>query len=323
MHFDSGPSIHTVSLAQAGSRLDAFVSAHWPQQGSRSQAGIWIRAGHVRVDGRPCKPGYKVKAGEVVSVQVPEPVASDLLAEKIPLDIVFEDSAVIVINKPAGLVVHPAAGHPSGTLVNALLHHCPDLEGIGGERRPGIVHRLDKDTSGLLIVAKNDRAHHCLSLQFKERTISKNYLALVTGSVAQDSGCIDRPIGRHSVERKRMAVVAYGGRQAVTLWQVRERFGCATLLGLELKTGRTHQIRVHCQSMGHPIVGDPVYCRRRALPRLGVEKSALDILRNVQRQMLHAARLRFVHPVSEQIMTFEAPLPDDMISVLQALRDLH
>jgi len=318
----AGPGTFTlhVGRGEQGQRLDAFVCNHLPAV-SRSRAAALIRQQTIQVDGAPCKAGYKLKTGQAVSGSTPAPETPDLLPEPIHLNVVFEDHALIVVNKPAGLVVHPAAGHASGTLVNALLHYCPDLEGIGGERRPGIVHRLDKETSGLMVAAKNDAAHQALSRQFKQRLIRKTYLALVVGSPAADHGCIDLPVGRHAVERKKMAVVPGSGREARTLWQVRERFTAATLLALDLQTGRTHQIRVHCLAMGHPIVGDPVYGPRRTARAWSGRNPALHaILNQAERQMLHAARLGFVHPVSGDPMTFEAPLPEDMDGILRQLR---
>jgi 23S rRNA pseudouridine1911/1915/1917 synthase len=311
-----------VQAHEAGLRLDAFVALHLPHV-TRSQAANWVRRGDVRVDERERKAGYRIKPGERVHITIPEPLPTKIIPEQISLHILFEDRSLIVINKPAGLVVHPSAGHASGTLVNALMHHCPELEGIGGEKRPGIVHRLDKDTSGVLLAAKNDIAHQALSRQFKERSIYKKYLALVAGTVLPPSGLIDRPVARHSSERKKMAVVAHGGREAITLWRVRERFGPATLLEVELKTGRTHQIRVHCQSMGHPIIGDPIYGRRHALPRSDKQNQAMiAILTQARRQMLHAAQLRCTHPLSGESLTFEAPMPEDMAGVLEGLRSL-
>ncbi len=313
----------TVAPPEAGVRLDVFLSRHLPGC-SRSHAAHLIDQGHVAVDGAARKAGYRLKPCECIDGNLPPPAPVDLIPEPIAFTIVYEDASLIVVDKPAGLVVHPAAGHATGTLVNGLLHHCHDLEGIGGERRPGIVHRLDKDTSGLLVVAKNDTVHQSLSQQFKARQVHKIYLALVWGSPPEEGGCIDRPVGRHAVERKRMAVVAYGGREALTLWRVRERLPSATLLAVELKTGRTHQIRVHCQSMGHAIVGDPVYGRRRMMSRpAGSEADALAILRQARRQMLHAAQLSFTHPVTHQPMTFLAPLPADLSSLLAALRSLQ
>ena len=247
-----------------------------------------------------------------------------MVAEPLPLDILFEDRHLIVLNKPAGMVVHPSAGHPAGTLVNGLLHHCPDLEGIGAEKRPGIVHRLDKDTTGVLVVAKNSAAHQGLSAQFKARLVHKEYLALVAGVPDRANGTIDLPLGRHGQERKKMAVVGHGGREALTLWRVRERFNGAALLTVILKTGRTHQIRVHCLSMGHPIIGDPVYGQRRSVLRQARRLPALhDVINAAKRQMLHAHQLRFTHPFSEVELRFEAALPDDMQSTLDALRRLE
>jgi 23S rRNA pseudouridine1911/1915/1917 synthase len=312
----------TVAPPEAGVRLDLFLSQHLPGC-SRSHAAQLIEQGHVAVDGAARKPGYRLKPGERIDGKLPAPAPVDLIPEPIPFTIVYEDADLIVVDKPAGLVVHPAAGHAAGTLVNGLLHHCRDLQGIGGERRPGIVHRLDKDTSGLLVVAKNDRSHQSLSQQFKARQVHKIYLALVWGSPIQESGCIDRPVGRHAVERKRMAVVAKGGREALTLWHVQERFPGSALLAVELKTGRTHQIRVHCQSMGHPLVGDPVYGRRRSMPRpTKSQADPLIMLGQARRQMLHAAELSLIHPVTQQPLAFQVPLPEDMAALLAALRDL-
>jgi 23S rRNA pseudouridine1911/1915/1917 synthase len=245
----------------------------------------------------------------------------DIVPEPIPLDIIFEDDDLIIINKPAGLVVHPAAGHPTGTVVNGLLHHCPSLEGIGGEQRPGIVHRLDKDTSGLLIVAKSQPAHIRLSDQFKQRRIGKIYWALVEGRPQNSRGRIELPIGRHPSDRKKMSTRSSNGRDAVTLWRVKEQFPEATLLEVDLKTGRTHQVRVHCQAMGHPVVGDPVYGRRSRSGSSAKESSNfLEIVHTARRQMLHARQLIFNHPGHGRSLTFEAPLPDDMQLILDRLR---
>lgn len=311
----------TVAPAEAGQRLDLFLSYHLPDC-SRSHAAHLIEKAHVRVDGVARKASYRLKPGEKVCANPPPPEPVAVVPEPVAFTIVYEDASLIVVDKPAGLVVHPAAGHAAGTLVNGLLHHCRDLEGIGGERRPGIVHRLDKDTSGLLVVAKNDRVHQHLSRQFKARQVDKSYLALVWGTPDKESGCIDRPVGRHAVERKRMAVVAHGGREALTLWQVRERLPGTTLLSVTLKTGRTHQIRVHCQSIGHPLVGDPVY-GRRGLNKLARNAAAPEaLLSQARRQMLHAARLAFTHPDSDRLLIFEAPLPADMTALLGALREV-
>ncbi|MCJ8500464.1 RluA family pseudouridine synthase [Desulfatitalea alkaliphila] len=309
-----------VSAVEAGIRLDSFIADHLPGV-SRSRAAALVRQGAIQVDGASRKPSYKVTPGDTIAGCIPPPTIPDLMPEPLPLDVLFEDESLIVIAKPAGLVVHPAAGHADGTLVNALLHHCPDLAGIGGERRPGIVHRLDKDTSGVMVVAKNDAAHQALSDQFKARHIQKRYLALVWGSPGENCGTIDLPIGRHPVDRKRMAVVPGRGRSACTLWFVRERFGgYATLLTLDLKTGRTHQIRVHCQAIRHPIIGDPVYGRRPSRSQVRHPGSAHHILGQAERQMLHAARLCFAHPLTGAKMTFEAPLPEDMVILIEQLR---
>jgi len=322
MAADQGEFQFVVAPDESGLRLDAFVSRRLVQY-SRSQTAMWIRNGHTLSDGLQRKPSYKVKPGEIVRGLFPQIVETDLIAEDIPINILYEDHAIIVVNKPAGLVVHPAAGHPSGTLVNGLLYHCPDIEGIGGEKRPGIVHRLDKDTSGVLVAAKNGQAHEHLARQFKERTLEKHYLALVAGSPEKTSGTVDLPVGRHPTERKKMSVSSPGGRNARTLWRVKERFGAAALLDIELKTGRTHQIRVHCRAMGHAIIGDPVYGPTKHFKQMANGKPELrTAIRAAKRQMLHAVRLRIQHPTQFNIMTFEAPVPEDMLSVLSALRQI-
>jgi 23S rRNA pseudouridine1911/1915/1917 synthase len=290
-------------------------------QCSRSHAARLIRRGFAQVDGSSRKPSYKVKLNEQIECRLPPPEPIEPTAEPLPLDVLFEDRHLIVLNKPPGMVVHPAAGHTGGTLVNALLYHCPDLEGIGGRKRPGIVHRLDKDTSGVLVVAKTDRAHHELSRQFKDRQIRKHYLALVYGSPKNDGGRIDLPIGRHPKERKKMSTVSTSGRGALTVWRVRERFEGAALLEIDLKTGRTHQIRVHCTAMGHPIIGDTVYGRRRNLSRLARENPSLyAISKTAKRQMLHALRLRLDHPVTAESLSLNAPLHQDMHAVIDQLQ---
>ena len=267
------------------------------------------------------KAAYLVRPNDAVTGWVPQSESVDVAAESMPLDILYEDRHLIVLNKSAGVVVHPSAGHSTGTLVNGLLHHCPDLEGIGTEKRPGIVHRLDKDTTGALVVAKSSSAHQGLSEQFKSRLVKKSYLALVAGLPTQSSGVIDLPLGRHAVERKKMAVVGHGGREALTLWRIQEPFDGATLLSITLKTGRTHQIRVHCLSMGHPIIGDPIYGQRRTVLRRAQRNSAFyEIVKQVRRQMLHAHQLQFTHPINGEMLMFEAPLPMDMQSTLDALR---
>jgi 23S rRNA pseudouridine1911/1915/1917 synthase len=300
-----------------GRRLDAVLAARIGGL-SRSMAARLIQEGFVRVDGRIKKAGYRVRAGDVITGQVPPPAPAAFEPEPIPLDILYEDSDLIALNKPAGLVVHPAPGHASGTLVNGLLQHCPDLTGIGGERRPGIVHRLDKNTSGVMVVAKNEESQQSLARQFKARTVRKDYLALVYGNVTADSGTVGLPIGRHPIDRKKMSVHSRKSREAETVWHVEERYGEMTLLRLRLKTGRTHQIRVHCMAMGHPIVGDPVYGpKKKRQVALPFEK----LVMNARRQMLHARRLVVEHPRTGRPLVFEAPLAPDMASIVSGLRD--
>ncbi len=312
----------SVASHEAGLRLDTLMADHLPEC-SRSYAALLIRQGHVHVDGCNQKPSYKVKFNQVIESTLPEPKSVDLIAQPIALDILFEDSQLIVVNKPPAMVVHPAAGHSSGTLVNALLHHCPDLTGIGGERRPGIVHRLDKDTSGVMVVAKTARAHHELSKQFKARTIEKQYQTLVQGIPEDDSGCIELPVGRHPADRKKMSTVSRSGRKACTLWRVAEKFRGSALLEIDLKTGRTHQIRVHCRAIGHPVVGDPVYGWPKALQRLfKIDPGLYKVFRLARRQMLHALQLAFDHPVTGKRLTFQAPVAEDMELVLNKLRGI-
>ena len=246
--------------------------------------------------------------GKTVSVELPEPEAVDIVPQNIPLDVVYEDEDVIVVNKPKGLVVHPAPGHPDGTLVNALLYHCGDsLSGINGELRPGIVHRIDRDTSGLIIAAKNDAAHLALSAQLKDHSLSRTYECLVTGNMKQDSGTVDAPIGRHPVDRKRMAVVRQGGREAVTHWEVIARYRGVTHLRCRLETGRTHQIRVHLAYIGHPILGDTVYGAKKPVPGL-------------TGQCLHATALEFIHPAPGQKISLACPLPEEFTRMLEKLQ---
>jgi 23S rRNA pseudouridine1911/1915/1917 synthase len=306
--------------ARSGIRLDVFIAERLPDC-SRSFAGQLITNGRITVNGRGCKPSYRLKAGDTVSGNLPAPHPCGFQPEPIPLAILYEDSDILVINKPPGLVVHPAAGHYSGTLVNGLLHHCPDLCAIGGEIRPGIVHRLDKDTSGTLVVAKNAVALEHLAGQFKRRSVSKDYLALVYGETGVSCGSIRLPIGRHPVDRKRMSTVSRKGREAETGWRVVRRFAGMTLLELSLKTGRTHQIRVHCAAMRQPVVGDPVYGPRRAPSNLPTEASKL--VSALRRQMLHAWRLGVVHPRTGERMRFESPLPEDMQGLIEELEALR
>ena len=298
-----------VDETDAGKRLDILISSRISDC-SRVLATHHIRSGNIRIDDSVKKPGYRVRAGERIKGFLPPPEPVRFQPESIPMDILYEDAHLIVINKQPGLVVHPAPGHHSGTLVNGLLSHCPKLEGIGTKLRPGIVHRLDKDTSGTLVVAKTGSIHQHLSDQFKSRRIEKTYLALVFGEMDADSGTISLPIGRHPSDRKRMSTISRKGRTAETVWRVRERFEGVTLLELDLKTGRTHQIRVHCAAIHHPIIGDPVYGRRR----VGKQRIA------AARQMLHAYRLGLEHPATGRWMTFESLVPGDMQDLMDALR---
>jgi 23S rRNA pseudouridine1911/1915/1917 synthase len=299
----------------AGIRLDVFLAARLPAC-SRAFASRLISTRHIKVNGTPRKPGYRLKPGDRVTGCIPPPQPSGLLPEPIPLHILYEDEHIVVINKQPGLVVHPAPGHYSGTLVNGLLYHCPDIGAIGNELRPGIVHRLDKDTSGTLVAAKNAAALVHLSAQFKHRSVAKDYLALVHGDMPAESGIIRLPIGRHPLDRKRMSTRSRKAREAATDWRVARRWGGFTLLELRLKTGRTHQIRVHCAALQRPIVGDPVYGRRKAAGD-GVEIQAL--LGRVRRQMLHAWRLEISHPHTGERMRFESPLPADMEDLITRL----
>ncbi len=307
---DEGEDEATLQLTAetGGARLDRWLADQLPER-SRAEVQRWIEAGLVRRgDGRPLKASYRLAAGETVTAQIPARVAYHAAPEDIPLDIVYEDQDLLVIDKPAGMVVHPAAGNWHGTLVNAVLYHAPELEGVGGTGRPGIVHRLDKDTSGLIVVAKNDRAQRKLQGQFKGRVVQKTYQALVFGQVAQRHGEIQAPIGRDPRQRKRMAVVAANmGRYAVTQYDVRAYYGTFTLLDCRPLTGRTHQIRVHLAFIGHPILGDAVYGGRRH-PTV-----------QITRQFLHAARLRFRLPATGKEVEFTSPLPADLQAVLDQL----
>ncbi len=290
-----------------GVRLDRFLADNMPEL-SRSHVQKLIEDGRVTVNGRVRKSNYKLRAGETVNCEVPPPEPVSILPENLPLDILYEDRDIIVINKARGMVVHPAAGVTSGTLVNALLYHCQDLSGINGEVRPGIVHRLDKDTSGVMIAAKNDAAHVDLAEQIRTKTATRRYLAIVRGNIREEGGVIRGDIGRHPVERKKMAIVPGVGKPAVTHFKVLERFGDYTFVECQLETGRTHQIRVHMTSIGHPLVGDPKY---------GTAKNPFAI----QGQALHSTELTLFHPATKEKMTFTAPLPDDMQKILTMLRD--
>ncbi len=286
-------------------RLDRYLTALLAEH-SRAEVQRWVKQGLAQVNDRPARPGMALKPGDVVTLTIPEPAPTQLQPEDIPLVILYEDEDVIAIDKPAGMVVHPAAGHSSGTLVNSLLWHFPDIEGVGERGRPGIVHRLDKDTSGIILVAKNARAHRHLQAQFKDRTIVKTYLALVHGHLSPEQGLIDAPIGRHQRHRKRMAIVpAHRGRVAQTEYETLAYYDVNTLAAAHPLTGRTHQIRVHFASIGHPVVGDTVYGRRDAY-KLG-------------RHFLHAHRIRFARPADEAIVELLSPLPPELQALLDAL----
>lgn len=300
-----------LQVQEPATRLDRYLSDHLPDL-SRSRIQKLIEQGQVWVNGQVCASKKEtVQAGDSIHLEIPEAQPLALQAEAIPLDILYEDEHLIILNKPIGLVVHPSPGHEDGTLVNALLAHCGDaLAGIGGVQRPGIVHRLDKDTSGAIAIAKTDPAHQHLQAQFKAKTARREYLAVVYGAPSASSGTIDAPIGRHPVDRKKMAIVPEekSGRRAVTHWYVDERLGNFTLMRFQLETGRTHQIRVHSAHIGHPVVGDPVYGSGRSI---GV---------NLQGQALHAWKLRLQHPITEDWIEVTAPPPEEFLTLLNVLR---
>ncbi len=296
----------TLTVPSEGLRADAFLAG--AVEGlSRSAAQKLLEAGLARCDGKPLTKSIKLPMGAVVEVDLPEPEPLEAQSEDIPLDVVFEDADVIVINKPVGLVVHPAPGHPSGTVVNALLHHCGgSLSGINGVLRPGIVHRIDRDTSGLLIAAKNDKAHLALAAQLQDHSLHRLYHGIVVGRLREDAGTVDAPLDRSPKDRKKMAVVP-GGREAVTHYEVLERFGGYTYAAFRLETGRTHQIRVHMAHLGHPLLGDTVYGSAKGYPGLAG-------------QCLHAKALTFLHPSTGETVTVECPLPEHFTRVLDKLR---
>lgn len=298
-------------------RLDQFV-ARSIEGMTRSTVQRLVDEGRVTVDGKVEKPALKLRGGECIVVVVPPPVPALPEAEEIPLEILHEDGDLVVLNKSAGMVVHPGAGTPGGTLVNALLAHCADLSGIGGEIRPGIVHRIDKDTTGVLVVAKNDRSHEGLARQFREHTIKRIYLALVFGSPRTDTGRIEGAIGRHPTDRKRMSGKARHGKHAVTHWKVLARYPGMTLLRLRLETGRTHQIRVHLSEAGHPLVGDEVYGGTGRANDLR-DPVLKKLVRELGRQALHAKTLGFIHPASGDYMEFDTELPEDMARIITYL----
>ncbi len=298
----------TYKVAEAGKRLDVFLVGLQPEL-SRSHIQKLIDQSAVLVDGQVRKANYKLRGGETVSLVIPEAEPISVEPENIPLDVLYEDKDIIVINKPRGMVVHPAAGVHTGTLVNALLYHCQDLSGINGEIRPGIVHRLDKDTSGVLVCAKNDAAHLDLAEQISTKTAHRIYRAIVHGNIKEEAGIIKGDIGRHPTDRKKMAIVRENGKPAVTHFKVLERFGEYTLVECQLETGRTHQIRVHMTSIGHPLVNDPKYGPKKSSPFA------------IKGQALHSLTLTLTHPVTREEMTFTAPLPQDMEKILTGLRN--
>jgi 23S rRNA pseudouridine1911/1915/1917 synthase len=300
-----------------GERLDRYVTRQLPMH-SRAYVQQLIDEQRIMVDGHATKSGYRLRSGDRVSVNLPPPKPSRALPQPIPLDILYEDTFLLVVNKAAGMVVHPSPGNASGTLVNALLAHCTQLSGIGGIERPGIVHRLDKDTSGVMVVAKDDATHRALARLFADRQVKKEYLAVVQGELRDAVGVIDAAVGRHPVHRQRMSTLTRVGRQAVTEFRVVERFGLYTLVELRPRTGRTHQIRVHMAALGHPLLGDPTYGR----PQRGLRRSRLaQRLAWFHRQALHASALGLVHPATGEWLESRAPLPVDLARVLAILRE--
>lgn len=296
----------TVGPEEEGQRLDGYIAGQLPQL-TRSAVQKLLAEGNIQVQGTPAAKSLRVKEGWEVCISLPEPEETTLLPQNIPLDIVYEDDDLLVVNKPKGMVVHPAPGNPDGTLVNALLAHCGNsLSGINGVIRPGIVHRIDKDTSGLLMVAKNDVAHQGLAAQIQEHSFTREYEAVVYGNLREDCGTVNAPIGRHPVDRKKMAVTEKHSRPAVTHFQVLARYGSFTHVRLQLETGRTHQIRVHMAYLGHPVAGDPVY---------GPKK----VITSLQGQCLHARKIGFVHPITGEYMEFSSPLPEYFTSFLRSL----
>lgn len=298
----------SVNFSDVGKRLDKFIAENIPDV-TRSSVVNLIESDNVLVNGKKQNKNYKLRINDIVSVIIPEPVEYEAKAENIPLDIVYEDSDLLVVNKPKGMVVHPAAGNYEGTLVNALLYHCKDdLSGINGVMRPGIVHRIDKNTSGLLIVAKNDKAHKHLAEQIKEHSFTREYEAVVWGNIKDDTGTVNAPIGRHPIDRKKMTVTERNSKNAVTHFEVLERLNGYTYINCRLETGRTHQIRVHMAYLGHPVSGDDVY---------GVKKEKV----NFEGQCLHARKIGFIHPSSGEYMEFTSPLPEYFTKWLNTLRN--
>ena len=296
----------TLIPEEAGERVDAFIARSVPDL-TRSAVQKLLEKGSVTRDGKPVKKNEKTAVGGALELALPEPEPVDVVPQDIPLDVIYEDDDLIVVNKPVGLVVHPAPGHPDGTLVNALLYHCgKSLSGINGELRPGIVHRIDRDTSGLIVAAKNDRAHLALAAQLQDHSLARVYEAVAVGNFREDEGTVDAPIGRHPVDRKRMAIDHKGGRRAVTHWKVLGRYPGYTHIQCQLETGRTHQIRVHMAALGHPLLGDVVYGSKKPWPGLAG-------------QCLHARKIRFVHPSTGELVELECPLPEWFRKVLRQI----
>lgn len=303
-------NLYNLYVEDSGERIDRYLADELPEL-SRSRIQNLIEQGCIQLNHKPCaSKKIAIKEGDQITITIPEAEPLQLQPENIPLDILYEDEQLIIVNKPAGLVVHPAPGHPNGTLVNAVLAHCPNLPGIGGIQRPGIVHRLDKDTTGAIVVAKTEQAHQHLQAQLKAKSARREYFGIVYGVPKTESGTINLPIGRNPSDRKKMAVVPVekGGREAITHWQIHERLGNYTLVLFQLETGRTHQIRIHSSQIGHPILGDPLYSAARSI---GV---------NLSGQVLHAWKLKLQHPVTEEWIEAIAPLPEQFVKLLEVLR---
>jgi len=308
-----------VADSESGIRVDVFLSLQDVSL-SRSQIKKVVNEGLVWVNNSKVKTSHRLKEGDIVSFLKQEAKAYDLLPENIPLNIVYEDEFVLVVDKPAGMVVHPAAGNYQGTLVNALLFHCKDLSGIGGVLRPGIVHRLDKGTSGLIVVAKSDEAHRGLAEQFEKHLVKKVYKALVYGDMKGEEETIDLPVGRHPVDRKKMSPKSKKGKEAITRWKVIERYGVITLLDVIIETGRTHQIRVHLNASGYPVVGDTVYGSPKRANSIN-DNLLRTKVKGIKRQALHSVRIGFSHPINKNYMEFSSPLPGDMAGLCEYLRE--
>ena len=312
----------TVSREQSGQRIDLFLTGLLPDC-SRSQLQKLIKEGHVLVNGNPVRPSYETRSGDLVTAEIRGPEPDEALKpEPMCLEVLFEDDDLLIVNKPHGLVVHPGAGHSEGTLVHGLLAHSPRLAVQGSPLRPGIVHRLDKDTSGAIVVAKSARAYLNLIRQFKEKSVSKQYLAMVHGSPAAREGEISSLLGRHPTDRKKVAVLQKGGREALSRWRVEKNWGEIALLQVHIETGRTHQIRVHLSHIGHPVVGDETYGGGRRRAKNIKSAPVRDVVLRAQRQLLHAARLELIHPVTGKALSVTAPMPEDFQEIIEGLDSL-